>query len=463
MNEHENEYRTETEFLRELIENPYAYHTAFLTGQTFEEKREYNKAFFYYRLANNLCCSGEDEMVLLKNLVDFIKAYQSKFDMTEFRAYVKDIILMAIGGEVYDIAAHMLYHAVSEKGTLMDDSLLIDEDIIILHIFTQISAEEKKEHLLPVLHHCRTWDQIKEHYKQFKFLLRRIQFSLPEYLQYEAVDFMNQYQISDFAAEKFVSYMGSEISQNIVTGLAHLKKISRPSKPAVPPVHSADPEHTFSFIINVSRKDYLSEIKHYIDNINIPDGYAVELVPVFDAVSMTSGYNRGMKKAAGKYKIYMHQDVFIVNPDILFEILRLFSLDENIGMMGVAGSTAISKNGMWWGAAAEDKYYNLHMDSKLYYDISVDEKIRGDYIRAEIIDGVMMITSKDIPWREDLFDGWHFYDASHSQEFKRRGYQVILPKISKIWVLHEDYYVQWNTNIYDYKKYGDIFLEEYTE
>ena len=32
---------------------------------------------------------------------------------------------------------------------------------------------------------------------------------------------------------------------------------------------------------------------------------------------------------------------------------------------------------------------------------------------VEGVDGLLMATQYDIPWREDLFDGWDFYDLVH--------------------------------------------------
>ena len=38
-----------------------------------------------------------------------------------------------------------------------------------------------------------------------------------------------------------------------------------------------------------------------------------------------------------------------------------------------------------------------------------------------------MATQYDVPWREDLFDGFDFYDVSQSFEFRKAGYTVGVP------------------------------------
>lgn len=43
------------------------------------------------------------------------------------------------------------------------------------------------------------------------------------------------------------------------------------------------------------------------------------------------------------------------------------------------------------------------------------------YIKVSAIDGLFMATQYDIKWREDLLDGFHFYDVSQCFEFAQQG------------------------------------------
>ena len=71
-------------------------------------------------------------------------------------------------------------------------------------------------------------------------------------------------------------------------------------------------DHKFCFIICSNNDLLLGEALHYIDQLNIPDEYEVDLLTVKDAASITEGYNEAMLSSDAKYKIYMHQDVFIL-------------------------------------------------------------------------------------------------------------------------------------------------------
>lgn len=60
-----------------------------------------------------------------------------------------------------------------------------------------------------------------------------------------------------------------------------------------------------------------------------------------------------------------------------------------------------------------------------------------DYMNASAIDGLFMATQYDVKWREDLFDGFHFYDVSQSFEFMQQGYEVGIAKQEEPWCIHK--------------------------
>lgn len=107
-------------------------------------------------------------------------------------------------------------------------------------------------------------------------------------------------------------------------------------------------DHKFCFIICTNNELLLDEAVLYIHSLIVPDGYSVELLTVKDAASMTSGYNEAMEASDAKYKIYMHQDVFILNKNFLQDILSIFYSDPQIGMIGMVGYDPVSPDGIMW-------------------------------------------------------------------------------------------------------------------
>lgn len=212
-------------------------------------------------------------------------------------------------------------------------------------------------------------------------------------------------------------------------------------------------EKKICFIMCVNDEVYEKEQLKYIQELKIPTGYEIEIFSIWEATSMTSGYNEAMHASDAKYKVYMHQDAFIVEPYFIEKMLAVFR-EKEIGMLGVVGSPSLPENAiMWNGKRTGGLYYNCR------YGTSESQfgNIEGAYQDVEAVDGLLMATQYDLPWREDLFDGWDFYDVSQSAEFSRRGYRVVVPKQKHPWCIHDDGFL----GVKNYYRYREIFLKEY--
>ena len=211
-------------------------------------------------------------------------------------------------------------------------------------------------------------------------------------------------------------------------------------------------DHKFCFIICSNNDLLLGEALHYIDQLNIPDEYEVDLLTVKDAASISEGYNEAMLSSDAKYKIYMHQDVFILNKDLLSDLLTIFHSDPQIGMIGVVGHETISPGGVMWHGDAIGKLYCTAIGERLS---SCPEPFR--YV-AEI-DGLFMATSQDLPWNTDLLKDWDFYDAFQSINFLEHGYRIAVPVRMQAdpWCMHDD----GEPNFTKYNSYRHIFMQIY--
>ncbi len=88
-------------------------------------------------------------------------------------------------------------------------------------------------------------------------------------------------------------------------------------------------EHKICFVMCVNDDAYAKEAVWYIRRLKIPDGYRIEWQCVKGAVSMTAGYNEAMKKSNARYKVYLHQDVMILEPDFIEKPVAYFSVIPN--------------------------------------------------------------------------------------------------------------------------------------
>ena len=210
-----------------------------------------------------------------------------------------------------------------------------------------------------------------------------------------------------------------------------------------------------SFIICVNDECFFYECKYYIDHLIIPAGYSIEIKAIYDAMSMTAGYNKGMKESDAKYKVYLHQDVFIINRLFLQNILDIFESDPSIGMIGMVGTPCLAPDALMWHS---DRYGNLYSLQPDCADGLYDE-YDGNLIDVECVDGLLIATSEDIPWQDSIFDGWDFYDISQGAEFRNRGFRCVVPEQKYPWSIHEDDVL----NMWRYNKYRNSYIKKYMQ
>lgn len=193
----------------------------------------------------------------------------------------------------------------------------------------------------------------------------------------------------------------------------------------------------FCFISCVNDDFMYKECQFYLQHLNVPQRMSVEILDVRGAASMTAGYQAAMEASDARYKIYLHQDVFVVNKDILNELLRLFSHNPQIGMIGVAGAVKLDEERpIWWKSngicgKVYDRRYTEAVQMEQFGDFT------GQFRRVAAIDGLFMATQYDLSWRSDLFTDWHFYDISQSREFVEHGYEVVVAGQDKPWLVHD--------------------------
>lgn len=183
------------------------------------------------------------------------------------------------------------------------------------------------------------------------------------------------------------------------------------------------------FIICTNDSRHFDEACLYINNLEIPQDYSVNILEIREADSIFSGYNEGMGASDAKYKIYMHHDVRIINKWFLHIMLEKFR-EQQVGMLGVVGSTELELKPWKWnaGAVAETRVNRTYCQR--FGETGTDKYVKQ-------IDGLLIATQYDLPWREDLFAGWDMYDCSQCCEFLKAGYRIVVPAQTQPICLHD--------------------------
>ncbi len=213
---------------------------------------------------------------------------------------------------------------------------------------------------------------------------------------------------------------------------------------------SLDP-YAIAFVTCVNDEAQYATCLQYLSSLQVPSGYSVERIAVLGATSMAQGYQRAMESSTARYKIYVHQDVYVVHRELLPELVHLFMTYPRLGMVGVIGTTQLPTSGIWWANNALHSYGRVWVYvtlANMLPGISLSpaahrRRLRfmplrsfvGDFIQAVAVDGLFMATQYDVPWIDPV-GGFMLYDQVQSLEFIKAGLEVGIVRQEAIWCLH---------------------------
>lgn len=216
------------------------------------------------------------------------------------------------------------------------------------------------------------------------------------------------------------------------------------------------------FIICTNNELWYAECKKYIDNLIVPANAEIEVIAIRNASGMTQGYAAGSTRSNADYKVYLHQDTFIINRHFIEDIKAVFDSDDRIGVIGMIGSNAIERHIFSWEGWECGKTIGCNGVQETLFDFGT---ITGKYETVDSLDGMILVTRYDVPWREDIFTGWHFYDRSICMEYRRKGYLCVVPRQESPWCIHDSGISDlhgWNEGLLIFlEEYSDFFDKEY--
>lgn len=173
----------------------------------------------------------------------------------------------------------------------------------------------------------------------------------------------------------------------------------------------------------------ISAIRPYIDALDIPNGYEVELIEVRPDGNVADTYRRAMEASDAKYKIYLAPGSILLRLNFFAEMLHVFE-DPMIGVMGLVGTAQLSTTGVL-ATSPFVKGRLLYADDTDFNGADID----GEMEQVMAVSGDLIATQYDIPWRSDLFHRDCFFIEAQCIEFQRKGYRTVVPKQEEAWLL----------------------------
>jgi hypothetical protein len=270
----------------------------------------------------------------------------------------------------------------------------------------------------------------------------------PETTAASVLDIMTEYELTAFDLSWAIKAFSFD-AEYVMSRLQGEK--ARPLPFTKPETDISSPEKV-CFISCCNNEEELVEMNAYLKRLEIPENVTVDSLEIWEASSMCSGYNEGMKASDAKYKVYLHQDVRIINPYFIYEIINAFHANPDAGLIGLNGTKEIPESGVMWDV---DRFGEL-IEVNIHKTGLVGKK-NPETTDAELVDGFIMATQVDIEWREDLFKGWDFYDASQCMEMKRKNHKIMIAGQQSPWTMHDAGFLHLTT----YDEHKEIFLKEY--
>lgn len=463
-------------------------------------KGDFSLSYICYNYALYLCNNAEDSAVIREEFNYFCTHYDTDaYSLGESLAdFTGFLIRIGCHEKGFEFLGRFIHTTSKEAGLVW-----ITEKNMLYYIMLEILLCEKNKGPIQI---TTDLDTFRTLYTNMKIYVRRIWFHFPMEYQKEIVEFITNHKLSGDAVAVMAKY--SVVPSALSSVLADLYSLTHIDllksyiafinrQPAYAP---SDQSHnmydyrldnmckdlTVQYIdcadtatvqlansIDISTKQYdykrfsvifcgndalyEKEVLHYIRTLRIPQGYSLDVIVLHNAASMASGYNTAMKLSDAGYKIYIHQDTMILDRDILYRLSDTFN--DDIRLIGICGTVHLDSSGKWWKGNSTDNKMALYQDAILNILESISPDCGTPYSTVSCADGIFLATSADILWREDLFDGWHFYDISQCFEFQNAGYRLACLNSDHMLLLHETTMKKDKNNLYE--KYCHIFLKEY--
>lgn len=458
-------------------------------------------AYYAYRLAMTLCVDEKDRKVIGQSFSHLCSyADTSEYALSE-----------ACGNLAEELLAHGCYETADRflSEVLYDQNreaakIALSERNMVLKILTEILLCEKSRDISQDIYQsCHgEYRAFFDRYQALKRLFRRIWFGFSLEEQKELSSYLKKHPVSTdclaviakysvppgFLGDLFrriINLLSTDHPDSVrelneylqwfqkekMEGHDHCREpqqrqdrfacriLSYQKQPAKEKDQRQDTDPSkMAIIFCTNDENYASECKSYLNCLRLPEEMQGEILEIHDAPGMAAGYNFAMTQTDAKYKIYIHHDTLLIDPEIPQKLVAAFQQNEKLGLLGVFGSEILPESGKWYQAPYEKSVLTLYQDAILQFLMPKNAKKAG-WKPAEAVDGAFLATAQDVIWREDLFDHWHFYDMAQCYEMNRRQFAVGLYEDRIPWILHES--TLRKDPEMQYEKYCKLFLKNF--
>ncbi len=185
----------------------------------------------------------------------------------------------------------------------------------------------------------------------------------------------------------------------------------------------------FSVVICSRKTDIPAELRNNVENTI---GCEYELVVIDNSgndSSIFQAYNEGVKHSKGEILCFVHEDVLFRSKDWGATIEKQFNNDEQIGVIGFAGTHFLPDTPMYWYSSPFVSQRNLNNDKGVVEEHFHEDWFNGEeLIEAVAVDGFCFFARKSlfgrISFDDKTYKGFHLYDMDICMQVIEAGYRV---------------------------------------
>lgn len=147
-----------------------------------------------------------------------------------------------------------------------------------------------------------------------------------------------------------------------------------------------------------------------------------DVVEVATRGNLMAALNRGTLMARHRVKLYLHDDLEILEPRRFVEQLEEALEDPSVGMVGAIGSTTLDRL-PWWheprivGMIRHGRHQGLVSE--------YGNPIEGP-TEVAAVDGIVYATREDLWLPEESYRGFHMYDMEASRLMAEKGKRIVV-------------------------------------
>ncbi len=207
-------------------------------------------------------------------------------------------------------------------------------------------------------------------------------------------------------------------------------------------------EKRIAVLLHKSRERRYEICMESLRNMNWPDGYEAELFVITQDRPYAVQVNEIMTAADAKYKIYINDDLCLVHPQMIEEMLNLFQ-DDSIGMIGILGSTSLPVSGSVMDSPYKSGAVYIPSEKDLS-ELRFHETSEAADVRFLLPS--LFATQRDVPW-DEAYEKQYYAVLAYCRGMEESGVRIVVPHPQEIWCTYQEKSIAFDANEADRKTY----------